>query len=324
PARPESPSASGETAPAREYAVYNAHEHLYLRAHLDKYLAAAADTGVVRTLFVASPEFTLRGGKFDKVKGMDVNTQLLLDVAREFPDKIVPFCAVHPGDPEKLEKIKQYVAQGVKGLKLYTGHGNFWDRPLDCDEMLPVYAYCEETNLPICWHVNITRYGDEFERVMKQFPKMTVIVPHFGVTFYRPTDRYWAQFDRLMDTYPNLYTDTSFGTRAILVHGLEVVSRNREIFRAFFEKYSDRILFGTDMVITANKEKTREWIALVLQACRDVLEKDTYRFAMAAKGSGYELKEANNLDGDLRGLALPDEILRKVYETNFERLFPSK
>ncbi len=58
------------------------------------------------------------------------------------------------------------------------------------------------------------------------------------------------------------------------------------------------------------------------RACRDVLEKDTYHFYMGAKGSPHADKKANNIYGAYRGLNLPDDILRKVYETNIDKLFP--
>jgi len=311
------------TAPLRDFKVINAHEHLFSEQYLAKYFEAAPKAGIVRTLFVASSEYTLKGSPCSPEKGNDENTEAILEVARKYPGKIIPFCTIHPGDPDKLEKIKKYVAQGAKGLKLYSGHGNFHDRPLDAAEMLPVYAYCAETGLPICWHVNILKYGDEFVRVMAKFPNMKVIVPHFGVTFFAPQQQPFRDFQTLLDTYPNMYTDTSFGTREILVTGLEAVSQNTEIFRAFFAKYSDRIFYGTDMVITGNKEKTPEWIEAVLRACRDVLEKDVYYFYMGARGSPYADARANNIYGVYRGLALDDATLKKVYETNIQKLFPS-
>jgi predicted TIM-barrel fold metal-dependent hydrolase len=150
---------------------------------------------------------------------------------------------------------------------------------------------------------------------------MTVIVPHFGVTFFTPGDASWRDFERMIDTYPNLYTDTSFGTRAILISGLEAVNQNPDTFRAFIKKYSDRVLFGTDMVITGNREKSVEWIADVIRACRSMLETKAYAYAIGAQGSPYASKEANNVHGTFRGLALDDETLKKIYETNFDRLF---
>ncbi|HUW61752.1 MAG TPA: amidohydrolase family protein [Candidatus Bathyarchaeia archaeon] len=306
----------------RDFRVVNAHDHLFSRSHLAKYLDAAKETGVVKTLLVASSEYTLMGAGRDQAKGNHENTLEILAAAAENPSQLIGFCAVHPDDAQKLERLKFYVAQGARGLKLYTGHGNFYQHPLDWDGMEELYAYCDETRLPICWHVNITRYLAEFERVMQKHPNMIVIVPHFGVTFFRPRQQPFREFQRLLDTYPNLYTDTSFGTRGILVSGLEAVSGDVETFRAFFEKYSDRILFGTDMVITGNKEKTQDWIAAVLWACRDVLEKETFHFYMGAKGSPYASKKANNIYGAYRGLNLSDDILRKIYETNINQILP--
>ena len=309
--------------PLRDFAVVNAHDHLYSRKYLPKYFEAAKRTGIVSTLFVASSEYTLHGRGGDPKKGNEANSREMIEAAREYPGKIIPFGTFHPSDPEKMDKLKQFVADGAAGLKLYSGHSNFYDRPLDVEEMMPVYAYCAETGFPICWHVNLLRYAAEFERVLSRFPNLKLIVPHFGVTFFRPKEQPWREFQRMLDTYPNLYTDTSFGTREILVSGLESVNRHPEIFRAFLEKYSDRVLFGTDMVVTGNKEKTEEWIEAVIRACRDVLEKETFHFFMGAKGSKYAAKGANNTYGIYRGLALSDDILRKIYETNIRKVIPS-
>jgi predicted TIM-barrel fold metal-dependent hydrolase len=152
---------------------------------------------------------------------------------------------------------------------------------------------------------------------MDAYPNLTVIIPHFGVTFFRPEGEFQT-LPNLLDAYPNVYVDTSFGTRAILVQGLEAVSNAPETFRRFFLSHSGRIVFGTDMVVTGNSEKTPEWIEAVIRACRDVLEKDEYHFYMAAKGSPYALAGAENLDGGLRGMNLPNEVLEKVYSSNLE------
>ena len=204
------------------------------------------------------------------------------------------------------------------GLKLYTAHGAFYDRPLLAEEMLPVYAWCEATAFPICWHVNLTKYASEFTRVLLKYPRLKVIVPHFGQGYYHPGGKEMRTMGEIMDTYPGVYTDTSFGTRKILVAGLERVSERPEVVRAFVEKYQDRILWGTDMVVTGNKEKTPEWMASVMQACRDMLEQDVYYFSMAAADSDYSARGASNPDGKLRGLNLPEPILRKIYETNID------
>ena len=303
-----------------DFKVVNAHEHLFSRKYLDKYLAAAAKTGVVRTLFVASSDFTLKGAGFDPKTGNVENSNEIINCEREFPDKIISYCTIHPDDPQKAVLLKGYMDAGADGVKLYTGHSNFADRPLDAPEMDEVYAFCEANNFPLCWHVNLSRqeYLDQFKRVMEKYPKLRMIIPHFGVTFFRPGSPAWNEFWSLIERYPGLYTDCSWGTREILVQGLEVVSANTEAFREAFNKYADRILWGTDMVITGNKEKTEAWIESVLRACRNMLEKEVYYFWMAADGSPYEYKSAENPFGRLRGLKLSEPVLRKIYETNYD------
>ncbi len=306
------------------FTIINGHDHLYKRSHLPKYLQAAERTGVDRTLFVASNGYTLLGDKKRMHDLYDWNIEEILDASHDNPGKIIPFGTLDPEDPNKLEKLKRYERQGIDGLKLYSGHGNMYTLALDHEDMLPIYAFCQEEGLPILWHVRFDRYLKQFVNVLDQFPDLKVIVPHFGVAFYRPKSPGWQQLQDLLDRYPNLYIDCSFGTRAILVHGLEIVSENRELFRSFFERYSDRVVFGTDMVVTGNKEKTKEWVESVIRANRDWLEKDTYYFSMAAKASPYALKRANNLYGKLRGLALPNDVLRRVYAENLERILQRK
>jgi predicted TIM-barrel fold metal-dependent hydrolase len=307
-----------------DFRIINGHDHLYMRRHLSKYLHAAERTGVDRTLFVASNGYTLLGKREKMHEMYDENVLEVLAAARENPGKIIPFSTLDPEDPDKLEKLKEYERQGIEGLKLYSGHGNMYTLPLDHEGMLPVYAFCEEQGLPILWHVRFDRYLDEFRSVLNRFPNLKVIVPHFGVAFYRPQSPGWQELQDLLDRYPNLYIDCSFGTRSILVHGLEIVSQNRDIFRDFFTKYSDRVVFGTDMVVTGNKEKTTLWVESVIQANRDWLEKDAYYFYMASAQSPYALKSARNEYGLLRGLALPDDILRRVYAENLEGILQRK
>ncbi|MBL7647878.1 MAG: amidohydrolase family protein [Candidatus Hydrogenedentes bacterium] len=317
---PANPASPAPQPPLENvYRITNGHDHLYKLEHLDKYLAAAETLGVTRTLFVASSEFTFEGkGAKDKLN--DWSSKEILTAAKKHPGKIIPFVTLHPDDPAKIELLKGYMAEGAMGLKLYTGHSNFYDRKLDADEMMPVYAFCEENGLPIVWHINMDKYGDEFERVMEKHPKMYVLLPHFGVGFWKPEGKVIKQMEAMLAKYPNLYVDTSFGTREILVGGLEKVSDNPDIFKEFYRKNQDRIVWGTDMVVTGNSEKTQAWITSVIRACRDLHEKDHYTFWMAAQGSKYAYAGGKNIYGEFRGLGLPPEILKKIYETNIDKL----
>ncbi|MBX3179522.1 MAG: amidohydrolase family protein [Candidatus Hydrogenedentes bacterium] len=301
------------------YRITNGHDHLYMLKHLDKYLKAAETLGVTRTLFVASSEFTFMGTSGDPEKLNDWSSKEVLTAAKQHPGKVIPFVTMHPNDEDKVELLKGYVAEGAMGLKLYNGHSNFYEKPLDDPVMMPVYAYCEEIGLPILWHVNMAKYSKQLFRVLEKYPNLTAIIPHFGVGFWQPDGQVMKDVAWMLDTYPNVYVDSSFGTREILVGGLEKVSANVEFFQDFYARYQDKIIWGTDMVVTGNKEKTEPWIASVIRACRDVHEKDHYTFWMAAAGSGYAYGSKSNVYGELRGLNLPPEILKKIYETNIDK-----
>ncbi len=292
----------------------NVHEHLLYKRHLENYLPAARAFAVEKTVLVASPQFTLfgKGAKGEPI--MSENFAVLLEVAKEHPDEIVPFFTVSPEDEDFLARAKRHVAAGGKGVKLYTGHSNLHDRPLDAPELMPLYAYFEEIGLPINWHINLAKWHVEFDRVMSKHPKLNVMVPHYGVCFWRP-EEHMPIVAGLMRKYPNLYVDTSLGTREILIDGLYRMAEHKPLFRAFFEEFQDRIVWGTDAVITGNVEKTPSWYAKVLAGTRDQLEREQFQFPLAEGYSRY-FKKGRDPTGVVEGLALPQEILKKVYRDN--------
>lgn len=303
----------------KDIPVINGHDHLWREQDFKRYLAPAEKLGVTKTLFVASSEFTIKGDKFSPALGNEENSREILRVAKLYPDKIIPFVTFHPDNENKVALLKEYLAEGAKGVKLYTGHGNFHDRPLLSEDMREFYAFCEAEAIPLCWHVNLSKFSGEFTQVLLEYPKLKIILPHFGVGFYTPGGKTMQDLAQILDNYPNVYVDSSFGTRDILVAGLERVSGAVPIFRDFYLRYQDRIIFGTDMVVTGNREKTPAWISSVIRACRDMHEKETYQFWMAADGAPYATNRGNPY-GVFKGLNLPEDVLRKVYGENLERL----
>ncbi len=298
----------------------NVHEHLYRVKDLDKYLPAARKQGVATTVILSSSNFTLEGKRDQKGEpSMSKNFEnVVLDAAKKYPGEIVPFCTLDPKDPDKLERLKKHVAMGCKGLKLYSGHSNFYDGPLDAADMDPIYSYLEQTQLPVLWHVHLGKYMDEFERVMKKHGKMNLLVPHYGVTFWRPNDGNMERFEAILRTHKNIYTDTSLGTRQILTDGMAAMEPELDKFRAFFTEFQDQICWGTDSVITGNHEKTPGWYEKVIATTRDDLEKTTFTTDLAAAFSKYYQKGRDG-DGRYAGLGISPEILHKVYVDNPKR-----
>jgi predicted TIM-barrel fold metal-dependent hydrolase len=103
----------------------------------------------------------------------------------------------------------------------------------------------------------------------------------------------------LMDTYPNLYVDISARTPEL--------GRQPYRARAFFLKYADRIVFGTDLL--PEIEMYRLY----------------YRFLETAD-EYFEYPSHASRQGrwNIYGVFLPDDVLRKVYRENALKLLPKR
>ncbi len=300
--------------------LINAHEHLYELKHLERYLPAARQAGIGATVFVASPKFTIMGSGDKGEPMMSDNFATILEAKKQYPGEVIPFCTIDPHDDDKLERLKRHVAAGCMGLKLYSGHSNFYKDhgPFDAPGMDEVYRYLEETQLPVNWHVNLAKYMTEFTAVIEKHPTMNVMVPHYGVVFWNPKGPALEQLKALMRKHKNLLVDTSLGTREILLNGMATMEPALADFRAFFVEFQDQIVWGTDSVVTGNEEKTPGWYAKVIWATRDQLEKDVFTTELAAGYSKYYQKGRDG-EGRYQGLALPPEILQKVQIDNARR-----
>lgn len=289
-------------AQSTAFEIINAHEHFQSQNEVPKFLKAMKQNGVVKTVILGSPEATILTGR-QGFFGEEKYNEEVLKIANDYPENFIAFPTINVKDPQKLEKLKDYLQRGGKGLKLYGGHSLFHDLPLDDAAMMPVYHYCEQNQVPILFHVNAGKFQEEFETVLKKFPRIKIICPHFCLSTIA-VDR----FEHLMDTYPHLYTDLSFGYIDFLKAGLLRISKDPEKYRNLIIKYQDRIFFGTDMVVTNAKYKTVEWLSGVTRAYRDMLEKEQYSFF----GTGPVT---------LRGLHLDRPVLEKIYRKNFEIFF---
>ncbi|GAJ06436.1 unnamed protein product, partial [marine sediment metagenome] len=190
--------------------------------------------------------------------------------------------------------------------------------PLDDPGMMEIYQYCEDEKIPILYHINSSRpYFKQFEKILKTFPDLIIHAPHFVLT-----SRNLDFLVRLLDDYPNLYTDVSFGHPDFQVAGFERISNNSENFRKFVQKYRDRITFGTDMVITDHQSKSRTYLDNITLSYFDMLEKEEFTLPSELfKKMSKKSREKVDPNKVYKGLHLDDETLRMIYHENAERIF---
>jgi predicted TIM-barrel fold metal-dependent hydrolase len=293
-----------------EYKIVNAHEHLQSVRAAERLLRVMDETSVAKTVIVGSSRRTTVGMQNAFVQYEENNAQML-EAARRWPERFVPFVTIDTDDPNKLKKLERWIQKGARGLKLYSGHGDFHTRPLNVADMLDVYRYCEKHKVPIIFHVNGGRYLDEFEPILRGFPDLQIICPHLCLLANNP-----ETFRRLMDTYPQLMTDISFGVPAVMNEGIDKVSARPKRFREFLLAYPDRFLWGSDVVVTGHSRKDVRFLRDVFDAYFAMLARSSYSYQPYDKE--YHAKPGGPVERN--GVALPPDVLRQILETNFTRI----
>ena len=282
--------------------IYNVHEHIQSVVEGKKFIDAMDKSNISTTILVGSPYATLFTNR-PGFTGYDWNNNEILNLSKVYPDRFIAFCTIYTKDDMKLDKLKECVEKGSKGLKLYSGHTLFYEDALNDSSMTEIFEYCEANKIPILFHINPARVNvqAEMEDILKKYPKLVVNCPHFCLSSINS-----SRFEYLMDSYTLLYTDISFGF--FVEDGLKRISRDPEKFIRLFEKYPGRIMFATDMVVTSNRRKTPEWMHNLTMCYRDMLEKEEYICNV-----GKEIK------GKFKGLNLDKDILQEVYEESAEQ-----
>lgn len=301
--------------------IINAHEHVQSEENIPLLRKAMEDCQVEKMVMLGTSDFSFFLDPDYGFTGYDKNNEFIMKMSQEYPDEFAALVTMDPRDEKKLEKLKTYIANGVAGVKLYNGHGNFYDlffnMPLDEPGMMEIYAYCEKENIPILYHINSGRFLEQFEHILQEFPKLVIIAPHFILTSNNLT-----KLIRLMQQYPQLYTDISFGHPDFLVAGFSRISNNYLAFREFMTKYRDRINYGTDLVVTTYKAKNRVYIDDVHLAYMDLLEKEEFNLPKSIYNMmSSEAKKKYDPNRIYHGLNLDDETLRMIYYENAQKLF---
>jgi len=123
-------------------------------------------------------------------------------------DRILPFGSVHPDTTDPIADVEQIQNAGLKGIKLHPFYQNF---AADDPRMFPVYDAVAQAGLPLLFHAGYDiAFGDSdlaaphrFVTVLKNFPKLHVVLAHFGG---------WNLYSEFLETLAgkSVTIDTSF------------------------------------------------------------------------------------------------------------------
>jgi len=259
------------------------------------------------------------------------------------------FNDVAPGFGQRMADILEHkVERGVRGLKIFKELGLvFKDAegrliPIDDARLDPLWAKAGALGVPVLihtadpyafflplmpdnerwdelhvhpdWHFGRPGFPDhdtlleQRNRVIARHPNTTFIGAHLG--------NYPEQLDYVagcLERYPNFYVDTSARLGEIGRHPAEDVRR-------FFVKCQDRVLFGTDWVLGWREFAAGDAATTGLDGNFEDRYAAHWRF-FETDDRGIEYPEYPSQGRwTVDAVDLPDEVLRKLYRENAQRL----
>lgn len=196
------------------------------RAGIEKTVVFAYDIGK----FVGEPKVPIK-----------VHNKVIFELAKKYPDKIIPFVHIDPRRPKAIEFVKKSIEElGAKGLKLHTGAG-FDPSGIEtlnlveaiADFKMPIITHAGASTMPTSSKYNNPILLDD---ILVRFPEVKVIAAHMGL-------RYRDQLFAMGRTRYNLYTEISLWQPAVQNKYNEFARAVRSALNDFGAK---RVMFGTD------------------------------------------------------------------------------
>ncbi len=323
--RPVSVYAIPVTIPAKaKFPVIDMHSHPYATsaAELDTWVKTMDQVGISKTIILTGTS----GAKFDS----------LVNIYGKYPDRFELWCGFDyagydkPGfGPAAVKELERCFNKGAKGVGELgdKGEGETYSKPvhgygmhIDDVRMKPLLQKCAELHLPINIHVadpywmylptDSTNDGlmnamewkvtlkpgmldhaellNSLENAVKENPKTQFIACHFANCSYD-----LSKAGHLLDKYKNLYLD-------IAARYAETATIPRYM-QQFYDKYQDRLLYGTDM----GMDKPMYQV--------------TFRVLETLDEHFYE-SELFGYHWAMNGFGLSEDILKKLYMSNAKKI----
>jgi predicted TIM-barrel fold metal-dependent hydrolase len=251
---------------------------------------------------------------------------------------------LEPGYPSlQAEAIEQAKRSGAKGLKLLKTLGLFLRENITTGELVkiddgrfdPMWDACANLDMPVGIHVSdpvaffrpTDRFNERYEelnnhpdwsfygqgfpsnaelltardRVFARHPRTQFIALHVG-----NFSENLASVSDSLDRFPNMSVD--------IAARIGELGRQPRSARAFFEKYQDRILFGTDAIPHGDEYPQQLFCDRLYEIYYRFLETGDEYFDYAPARIPPQGR------WEISGINLPDSILKKVYYQNAARL----
>ena len=266
-----------------------------------------------------------------------------------FPDRFYTFTEpsysmfLKPDYPKlQAQAIEQAYRDGARGLKILKTLGLYLRENITSGTLVkiddprfdPMWDICGQLNMPVAIHISdpvafftpTDRFNERYEelsnhpdwsfyghdfpsnaelikarnRVIARHPKTRFIVLHVG-----NFSENLANVSENLDRFDNMTVD--------IAARIGELGRQPRTARAFFDKYQDRILFGTDATPHGDEYPQQVFNDKLYEIYYRFLETDDEYFDYAPAKTPPQGR------WQIYGIHLPESILRKVYNGNAAR-----
>ena len=161
---------------------------------------------------------------------VDSINEFVMNAWRAYPDRLIPFAAMHPGVEDRIRTAENILRSGFKGIKLHPEIQGF---KIDAPEVLDMLAPFAG-RIPVLVHAGDYRYDnsspERLKHVMREFPNLSLICAHLGG---------WTVWEEAARNLPgeNIWVDTSSALFAL------TPERAAQIIRSYGV---ERTIYGTD------------------------------------------------------------------------------
>ncbi|MBZ5624453.1 MAG: amidohydrolase family protein [Acidobacteriia bacterium] len=247
---------------------------------------------------------------------------------------------LEPNYPQlQADAIAQAHRAGARGLKILKTLGLYLRENITSGKLVaiddrrfdPMWDACGQLNLPVAIHIAdpvafftpTDRFNERFEELNRHpdwsfhgldFPSLAALLEARNRVFARhPKTQFIGlhvghmaedldNVSEALDRYPNMSVD--------IAARIGELGRQPRRARQFFDRYQDRILFGTDAVPEGHETPQQIFGDELYEIYYRFLETDDEYFDYAPAPIPPQGRWR------IYGLRLPDEILRKVYNAN--------
>ncbi|QJD91375.1 amidohydrolase [Duganella dendranthematis] len=105
----------------------------------------------------------------------------VVDGCNKYPDRLVAVGSVDVLQEDAPQRIREWHARGLQGLRLFTGGSTkeFDPSELDDPRSFPAWELCAELNLPMCIQTGPVGLP-QVTALAKRFPSVKIILDHLG------------------------------------------------------------------------------------------------------------------------------------------------